>query len=441
MLDFKDIKKGDLFSERANGLVTFGQALADPELKKDRYILTAVTDDNILKTYTQYLAYKEQGPALYPESFGNIDTRNIHGQGEELEIDGHFLSEQNSFLKGLILRVARLQTMNLDPKENPQLAKILGSDDYREVSRKHISTSSVIIYYSPILTKRLIAEASQGQHFFTGVGSRKTPAAIQNWIEKLSERLCRLGWGLRSGKALGADSAFQRGLERLPEDQQRGEIYLPWPDFNSDTGLTSRFDKMIEDPEAVFLASRVHPAWEQCKDSVRKLHTRNVYQVLGEDLKTPSKFVLYSAEEHYGVVTGGTATAVALARAFCIPAININHQDWKDKLLLALCGYAPRPVFDERVMGKTFEEVPEADQGVWLGGVLSYLMACEYLENYRELNIERADVLKSALSLWHLIFDPVKVLLKPQADLFAGWTERLFPEAIQSLAEQVAKEA
>ena len=437
MIDFKTIKKGDLFSERANGLTTFMQALGDAEPHRDSYILTVLTDDNRIKTYTQSMAFKEQGPVLQPESFGETDTRNVLSRNQELVIDEHFLSEKSSFLKGLILRVATLGRISLDPKQNPALARILGGEDYKEVSRKHISTCSVIVYFSPLLSERLIRERSEGQHFFTGIGSRSTPEALLRFAETLSERLCRLGWGLRSGKAEGADSAFQRGLERCPEEDRRGEIFLPWAGFGKTSGLASTWDRLGARPEAEWLARRLHPAWEQCKESVRKLHTRNVYQVLGEDLGTPSKFVLYCAEERYGVVSGGTATAVNLARALGIPAINISHGDWKDQLLMALSGYPPKPVYEQRSMGRPLSEVAEDDKGRWLATVLSYLLACDYLERYRDLKLDRSAVLASALSLWHLINDPLKPLLVPKKNLFEDWPERLYPEWIKSLAGQI----
>ena len=437
MIDFKDIKKGDLFSERANGLTTFLEAVADPVLNNGRYTLMAITDDHLLKTYTQYVDFKDHGPFLCPESFGETDTKNTITKGQELVIDEHFRSPKDSFLKGIILRLATVQRISLDPKVNPHLARILGGEDYREVYRKHISTCSVLIYFAPVLSERLIAERSEGKHFFTGIGSRRTPEGLLSFAEKLSERLCRLGWGLRSGKANGADSAFQRGLERVPEERQRGEIFLPWVGFNSESGLAETWDKLMDEPTAERLASRIHPAWEKCQPRVRQLHTRNVYQVLGEDLATPSKFVLYCAEERDGVVLGGTATAVHLARAFAIPTINIGHRDWKDQLLRALTGRPRPPVFNPKVMALPLADVEVDAQREWYSTVLSYLLACDYLERFREHRVERSMVLNSALNLWPMIDDPVKVLLQQKKEISAGLEELFYPEWIRTLAEQI----
>jgi len=48
-----------------------------------------------------------------------------------------------------------------------------------------------------------------------------------------------------------------------------------------------------------------------CSDYAKKLHGRNVKQVLGDDLKTPSDFLLCWTKE--GKDVGGTRTAIVLA--------------------------------------------------------------------------------------------------------------------------------
>lgn len=47
--------------------------------------------------------------------------------------------------------------------------------------------------------------------YYTGVGSRKTPAHIMEIMRDLGRKLCSEGWGLRSGGASGADQAFEHG--------------------------------------------------------------------------------------------------------------------------------------------------------------------------------------------------------------------------------------
>ena len=48
--------------------------------------------------------------------------------------------------------------------------------------------------------------------YYTGVGSRETPPEVISVMEDAAFRLAGLGFTLRSGKAEGADAAFQRGM-------------------------------------------------------------------------------------------------------------------------------------------------------------------------------------------------------------------------------------
>lgn len=151
--------------------------------------------------------------------------------------------------------------------------------------------------------------------FYTGIGSRQTPEEIQWHMMHLAEDLAALGYVLRSGGANGADTAFEVGCDRKGGTK---EIYLPWQGFNNRKGL------VLNEYAAEKMASSLHPAWHNCNDSARKLHTRNVYQVLGQDLTTPSKFVV--CWTHGGRVVGGTATAIRLAFSQGIPVFNLGSE-------------------------------------------------------------------------------------------------------------------
>lgn len=63
------------------------------------------------------------------------------------------------------------------------------------------------------------------------------------------------------------------------------------------------------------MAMAVHPAWEACKEGARKMHIRNVFQVLGRTLDSPSKMLIaWTRLDKHGNPKGGTATAINLAR-------------------------------------------------------------------------------------------------------------------------------
>jgi copper oxidase (laccase) domain-containing protein len=100
----------------------------------------------------------------------------------------------------------------------------------------------------------------------------------------------------------------------------QADIFLPWKMFNNHPSpLHDVSDSALE------IAARFHPAWDKLKPSVKKLHGRNVYQVLGIDLATPSKFVVCWTKD--GKASGGTGQAMRIALAHCIPIFNLHNQN------------------------------------------------------------------------------------------------------------------
>lgn len=136
--------------------------------------------------------------------------------------------------------------------------------------------------------------------YYTGVGARKTPPHVLKVMTKLAARLSDLGLTLRSGGAQGADTAFEHGA--IAKD-----IYTA-----KDTT-----------EQAMEIASQYHPAWHRCSDYAKRLHARNVFQVIGADLATPSKFLICWTEG--GKTVGGTATAIRIADAYSVPVFNLGR--------------------------------------------------------------------------------------------------------------------
>lgn len=167
----------------------------------------------------------------------------------------------------------------------------------------------------PILPPKSLFQRANS---YAGIGSRHTPPHALILIARIAEMLADHGAVLRSGGAPGADTAFETGC-----DHQRGkkEIYLPWRGFNGNPSPLHHPPAAAAD-----IAALVHPNWKVCKPSARKFHARNVQQVLGLDFNTPVAFVLFWAPEENGIVTGGTATAVHLAREMKIPTFNLRDE-------------------------------------------------------------------------------------------------------------------
>jgi hypothetical protein len=175
--------------------------------------------------------------------------------------------------------------------------------------------------------------------WFAGVGSRETPEDILALMRQISLALYAQGYALSSGDAEGADRAFYDGAlqSRWYYDLQ-ARIYLAWD------GVWDRY----HDPKNFFydatkfptwetahsMASEVHPAWDKCKRGAKAMHTRNVFQILGDTLNDPVKAIIYWAKPagKTETVKGGTNMALQMAIRAGIPKrINLYTDEGRAK--------------------------------------------------------------------------------------------------------------
>lgn len=181
--------------------------------------------------------------------------------------------------------------------------------------------------------------------YYTGVGSRETPQDILNFMIEVGYKMAQLGYTGRSGSAGGADSAFEQGFNKYEvvyggSDHTQFEAYLPWKGFSDikEDDIHIVTPNLSNYNEAVAIASTIHPVWTKLKRGAQALHTRNVYQVLGLDLKTPSKVLFCYArptknrEGGIAGVKGGTNTAVQLALNNNVKVYNFYFQEDIDKV-------------------------------------------------------------------------------------------------------------
>lgn len=164
--------------------------------------------------------------------------------------------------------------------------------------------------------------------FYTGIGSRETPKPILLKMKAYATAFAKLGYTLRSGGAHGADTAFEKGAKMGLK-----EIYLPWKGFN---GNDSCYYGVSD--EALKIAAEVYgPRWSKLSTGAKSLMARNIYQIMGKTLDTPSKFVL--CYTHDGAAssasrsrpTGGTGQAIDYASRNNIPVFNLRNvfaEDW-----------------------------------------------------------------------------------------------------------------
>jgi hypothetical protein len=165
--------------------------------------------------------------------------------------------------------------------------------------------------------------------WYAGIGSRETPEEIQLQMFQLAHELAHRDYWLRSGGALGADTAFENGAAN------RKCIYLPWDGFqrHCHNGTTV----MVHGPElenyqaAEDSVDLFHPAPQQLGQAARKLMARNAYQILGHTPAMPeSSFVLcwakrwqLDAKGNLCDVSGGTGQAVRIAHWQGVPIYNL----------------------------------------------------------------------------------------------------------------------
>lgn len=155
--------------------------------------------------------------------------------------------------------------------------------------------------------------------FYAGIGARVVPPDIAELMTQFATEAEQEGWTLRSGGAVGSDTAFSIGT-------QTKEIFLPWQGFNT---LSSPFTPPTFD--AFRLASSVHPRYHILGSPAKALLARNMHQILGWNLKTPSKFVICwtpdgcESTKTYSKKTGGTGSAIALASMNNIPVFNLKN--------------------------------------------------------------------------------------------------------------------
>ena len=164
--------------------------------------------------------------------------------------------------------------------------------------------------------------------FYTGIGSRSTPQDIMELMRGIAAKLAENHWVLRSGGAEGADTAFEEGAGSFTK-----QIFLPWKNFNDNP---SRFYNVSE--SAIKESMKFHPTPDRLGQGVQKMMGRNLYQVMGLDLNTPSSFLVcwtpFVMEDAFDKDKriGGTGQAIRIAKHYDVPIFNLNKFDDRMRL-------------------------------------------------------------------------------------------------------------
>lgn len=146
-------------------------------------------------------------------------------------------------------------------------------------------------------------------NYYAGIGSRETPDHILSLMYDIARRLAASGWTLSSGRAIGADSAFEQGAL---------SVDLIVRLYTADSDI----------PDWAFEQARhFHPAWHRCDDYARRLHARNSLILFGpngpDDPELRSRVSMIICWTPNAAITGGTGQALRIANAFSIPVRNL----------------------------------------------------------------------------------------------------------------------
>ena len=158
-------------------------------------------------------------------------------------------------------------------------------------------------------------------NYYAGIGAREIPEDIRKELIKIGATLASKGYILRSGGAQGADSAFERGCDLVKGSK---EIFLPWKNFN-DSQSPFFLTKNYYDLEPI--AKTIYLNWDNVSIGVRKMHARNVQQILGNipGQDQPVDFVVCWTNRPADQF-GGTRFGMRLAEARSIPVYNLYEE-------------------------------------------------------------------------------------------------------------------
>jgi len=152
--------------------------------------------------------------------------------------------------------------------------------------------------------------------YYAGIGARGTPQPILDKMHQHAIMMANKGYGLRSGGAKGADEAFEAGCI---EAGGKMVIYLPSDGFNGKHVGHGYVDakSLSTYKRAYAIAREYHPNWRALSAYGKILMTRNVFQVLGRNLRSPVRLVMCWTPDgstgHTTQATGGTGQAIRIA--------------------------------------------------------------------------------------------------------------------------------
>lgn len=179
--------------------------------------------------------------------------------------------------------------------------------------------------------------------YWTGVGTRPknmpSPSVMQSKMTEIAAVITEAGGWCRSGDADGSDLAWENGCNG------HADVYLPWKSKKNRTSPPANriiFTELDKEHQARLISEMTKALKPSLTEghfnaimnnsNYKKLHARNVCQILGHESKfVPSRFLLFCAEPISTIKwKGGTNTAVQVARRYKVPYFNLWTMDWTE---------------------------------------------------------------------------------------------------------------
>lgn len=164
--------------------------------------------------------------------------------------------------------------------------------------------------------------------YWSGIGSRQTPPEICNLMTKIAFKLEQNNYILRSGKAIGADLAFEKGIQNF-----KNKCIYTVENFD----FSPENYEMCKSEILSILDSNIN--FENYSKSAQILILRDVNQVLGsrKTCLKKSKFVIcWTKHVNYYAkppnACGGTRFAVRIALKYGIPVFNLLIKEDRERI-------------------------------------------------------------------------------------------------------------
>lgn len=172
---------------------------------------------------------------------------------------------------------------------------------------------------------------------YAGVGSRKAPDPVLKVMRDIGSVLSSSGYLLRSGGAVGSDTAFEDGAR---SSGGATEIFLAGSRMDRQMGQRSPGQSDIHEISPMFdrVTRHLHPAPNALTSYGRRLMNRNGGQVFGRMFDVPADVLVCWTPDGSG--SGGTGQAIRIAKTVGIPVVDLGAPEFSamsvDRLLMAI---------------------------------------------------------------------------------------------------------